>query len=191
MSGSATQRTTLTDMIVFAVLLLVLAVFTTLVGVLAWRMKLPGNGVVGIRVPEVRKSQELWDTAHRIAGPLWTLAGGSLALGGIVAFTAAGWMWLVVGLAIVGWLAFLGIGAGMAAHTVALLDARASKQAEQGCCSSQSSPKTDTVADPAADCGVSGGCGACSLNGACEGGAAALSKVDVEAARRAAAASDS
>lgn len=50
--------TTLTAMIVFAVLLLVLAVFTTVVGVLAWRMKLPGNGVIGIRVPEVRKSKE-------------------------------------------------------------------------------------------------------------------------------------
>ena len=165
--------TTLTAMIVFAVLLLVLAVFTTVVGVLAWRMKLPGNGVIGIRVPEVRKSKEYWDTAHSIAGPLWTLAGIALMFGGFLAFNATGGMWFLVVVTVVAWLVFLGMGAGMAAHTVALMDAR-------GCCSEK------PAADPASDCGVSGGCGSCSLNGACEGGV----QIDLDAARRAAAASD-
>lgn len=165
--------TTLTAMIVFAVLLLVLAVFTTVVGVLAWRMKLPGNGVIGIRVPEVRKSKEYWDTAHSIAGPLWTLAGITLMFGGFLALSATGWIWLLVMITVAAWLVFLGMGAGMAAHTVALMDARR-------CCSEK------PAEDSASDCGVSGGCGSCSLNGACEGGV----QIDLDAARRAAAASD-
>ena len=52
----------------------VLAVLLIVVGALGWAAKLPGNPVVGIRVPEVRKSQELWDMAHRVAGPLWVLS---------------------------------------------------------------------------------------------------------------------
>lgn len=166
-------------MILLAVVLLVIAILTAIIGVLAWTQKLPGNAVIGIRVPEVRKSQELWQTAHRIAGPFWTLAGLFLAFGGIVAASANGWMWLLVVISVVAWLVFLGMGAGMAAHTVALIDAQAAATASEGCCSSEPS-------DPAADCGVSGGCGSCALNGSCEGGAT----IDLEAARRAAAASD-
>lgn len=173
-------------MIVFAVVLLIIAVFTAIIGGLAWAQKLPGNSVIGIRVPEVRKTQELWDTAHRIAGPLWVLAGVSLFLGAVLSISASGWMWALVALAFVAWLAFLGIGAGMAAHTVALIDAQSAAAISDGCCSSGSSESND----PAADCGVTGGCGSCSLQGACEGGGAAFQAVDLDAARRAAAASD-
>ena len=108
-------------MIAVTALLLILAALFIIVGGLGWAGKLPGNGVIGIRVPEVRKTKELWDTAHRIAGPLWTVSGVVLALGGILSFGASGWMWLVVALAVVGSLALLGMGAGMGAIIVKAL----------------------------------------------------------------------
>ena len=77
-------------MIAVTALLLILAALFIIVGGLGWAGKLPGNGVIGIRVPEVRKTKELWDTAHRIAGPLWTVSGVVLALGGILSFGASG-----------------------------------------------------------------------------------------------------
>ncbi|BAU97381.1 hypothetical protein N24_3119 [Corynebacterium suranareeae] len=106
---------------IFAVLLIV-------VGALGWAAKLPGNPVVGIRVPEVRKSQEMWDMAHRVAGPLWVLSGVSFVIASLVAFVASGWMWLVVALGVVAGIVFIGMGAGMAAHTVAMVDAKRSRE---------------------------------------------------------------
>ena len=193
-------------MIAVTALLLILAALFIIIGGLGWAGKLPGNGVIGIRVPEVRKTKELWDTAHRIAGPLWTVSGIVLALGGILSFGASGWMWLVVALAVVGSLALLGMGAGMGAHAVALIDARATAEAASDsgcdCCSSgasgasTSSTAASDAHDPSVDCGVSGGCGSCSLNGACEGGSDAFTagesfgNVDLDAVRKAAAKGD-
>lgn len=54
-------------MIAVTALLLILAALFIIVGGLGWAGKLPGNGVIGIRVPEVRKTKELWDTAHRLS----------------------------------------------------------------------------------------------------------------------------
>lgn len=133
----------------------ILAVLLVVTGVLAWKAKLPGNPVLGIRVPEVRKSQELWDMAHRVAGPLWVLSGVAWAIASLMAFAATGWMWLVVGLAVIGGLVFLGMGAGMGAHTVAMVDAKrkaAGDSSEGACCS--------------ADGGGEGGCCSPADNGA-------------------------
>ncbi len=117
----------------------ILAVLLIVTGALAWKAKLPGNPVIGIRVPEVRKSRELWDMAHRVAGPLWVLSGVAWAIAALVSFAATGWMWLVVGLGIIGGLIFLGMGAGMGAHTVAMVDAKRKAQGESsdagGCAS--------------------------------------------------------
>lgn len=117
----------------------ILAVLLIVAGALAWQAKLPGNPVIGIRVPEVRKSQELWDMAHRVAGPLWVLSGVAWAIASLVSFAASGWMWLVVALGVVGALTFLGMGAGMGAHTVAMVDAKrkaaGEASGEGGCCS--------------------------------------------------------
>lgn len=117
----------------------ILAVLLIVAGALAWQAKLPGNPVIGIRVPEVRKSQELWDMAHRVAGPLWVLSGVAWAIASLVSFAASGWMWLVVALGAVGALTFLGMGAGMGAHTVAMVDAKrkaaGEASGEGGCCS--------------------------------------------------------
>lgn len=116
--------------IILGSLLGILAVLLIVVGALGWAAKLPGNPVFGIRVPEVRKSQEFWDVAHRVAGPLWVLSGVSFVIASLVAFAATGWMWLVVALAAVAGIVFIGMGAGMAAHTVAMLDAQRSRETD-------------------------------------------------------------
>ena len=69
-------------------------------GGLAWSGKLPGNGVVGLNIPEVRTSRERWDAAHRIAGPLWTLSGVALVFATLIAVVASGWMWLAFAFAL-------------------------------------------------------------------------------------------
>lgn len=106
----------------------ILAVLLIVVGGLGWAAKLPGNPVLGIRVPEVRKSQELWDMAHRVAGPLWVLSGVAFAISALMSFAASGWMWLIVALTAIAGIVFIGMGAGMAAHTVALVDAKRSQE---------------------------------------------------------------
>ncbi|WPF66134.1 MULTISPECIES: SdpI family protein [unclassified Corynebacterium] len=117
---------------IFGVILLILGLILTVIGGLAWAAKLPGNGVVGIRVPEVRKSQELWTLAHRIAGPFWTLGGISLLFGACFAFIAQGWLWALPIFTILIALAAVGAGAGQAAHAVAAIDARRMIEAENG-----------------------------------------------------------
>lgn len=177
-------------MTAIAVFLFLCAAVLIIVGGLSWTGRLPGNSYIGIRVPEVRKSRELWNTAHRVAGPLWTLAGVVLGFGGLLALSAGGWSWLLVVAAVVACLVFLGMGAGMGAHTVALIDAQRTAESSTGCCSSAPAGSDASEKDPAADCGVSGGCGSCSLQGACEGGseafAAEVKSVDLEAVRQAA-----
>lgn len=119
-------------LMIFGVILLILGLILTVIGGLAWAAKLPGNGVVGIRVPEVRKSQELWTLAHRIAGPFWTLGGISLLFGACFAFIAQGWLWALPIFTILIALAAVGAGAGQAAHAVAAIDARRMIEAENG-----------------------------------------------------------
>ena len=80
---------------ILGTVLLILAIALLVIGVLAWRRKLPGNPVIGIRVAEVRKSKEIWEAAHQVAGPLWLVGGVALVFGGLVAFRAEGWMWLL------------------------------------------------------------------------------------------------
>lgn len=197
----------------------------TIVGVLAVAGKLPGNSVVGLRIPEVRKSQENWVMGHKIAGPAWTGSGVAMLGAAVVTWTAAGWTWLVVAGLVVASLFLLGLGAALASHTMAQVDARAQQAAaaDSGCCSSGG----DATADPnssasgccsdessdgvvsAEACASGQACGSCSLNGSCEGGAAAFDSaraaetpaqnttqhntpaLDLDAARRAAAAQDS
>lgn len=138
----------------------ILAVLLIVTGALAWTAKLPGNPAIGIRVPEVRKSQELWDMAHRVAGPLWVLSGVAWTIAALVSFAATGWMWLVVVLGVIGGLTFLGMGAGMGAHTVAMVDAKRKAQgesvdAEGGCCSSDNGEGgCCSTSEPAADAPV-------------------------------------
>ena len=217
-------------MIVIPVILLVVALVVAVVAGLAWSAKLPGNGYVGIRAPEARKSRENWDITHRVAGPPWAVSALAFAGAAALAFVAiqpnaSGWMWLwVVVTGLLG-LAMLGVGGAIGSHTIALYDAKKSAESgSDGCCSSGVSSdagcgcgsddatacdtNTATAAphDPSADCGVTGGCGSCGLNGMCEDGNATFGSandrtagdtaanrsaaVDRDALRRAARAND-
>lgn len=217
-------------MIVIPVILLVVALVVAVVAGLAWSAKLPGNGYVGIRAPEARKSRENWDITHRVAGPPWAVSALAFAGAAALAFVAiqpnaSSWMWLwVVVTGLLG-LAMLGVGGAIGSHTIALYDAKKSAESgSDGCCSSGGSSDagcgcgsddatacdTNTAAaaphDPSADCGVTGGCGSCGLNGMCEDGNATFGSandrtagdtaanrsaaVDRDALRRAARAND-
>ncbi|WP_369682070.1 SdpI family protein, partial [Corynebacterium variabile] len=56
-------------MIVLSVLLFVLGIAVLVTGLMGLTGTLPGNRWVGLRIPEVRKSKDMWVTGHRIAGP--------------------------------------------------------------------------------------------------------------------------
>ena len=201
-------------MIVLSVILCIIGLAILVVGVLALTNKLPGNSVVGLRIPEVRQSQENWTLAHRIAGPGWIGSGLVMLLGALVSSSASGWMWLVVAMLVVGSLVLAGIGSAMAAHALAQVDAarQREEQANSSCCSAGAAGQEDAGAaggccssadgEPTAEqCASGQACGSCSLNGACEGGGAAFESgsvraqqmtpaVDVDAARRAVEAQD-
>lgn len=191
-------------MIVLTVVLVVVGLAFFISGLLGAVGKLPGNPVVGLRVPEVRKSAELWDTAHRIVGPAWMGAGAAFIGAALITLKVSGWMWLIFALLLVGAVFLIGLGSALGAHTVARLDARAAQleAANSSCCSSGDATSDSCCGDSSEAAGAGAGtgasavsaeacasgqaCGSCSLNGSCEGGG-----VDWEAAQRAASAQDS
>ncbi len=208
-------------MIVLTVVLVIVGLVFFVAGLLGAVGKLPGNPVVGLRVPEVRKSQELWNTAHRIVGPAWMGAGAALLGAALITLKVSGWMWLVFALLLVGAVFLIGLGSALGAHTVARLDSRAAQleAADSSCCSSGDatsasccsdsseaegaccSTDSDTSAPGAStSSGAGAGAGAASAE-ACASGQACGScslngsceggGVDWEAARRAASAQDS
>lgn len=203
-------------MIVLTIVLVIVGLAFFIAGLLGAVGKLPGNPVVGLRIPEVRKTEELWNTAHRIVGPAWMGAGAAFLGAALITLKVSGWMWLVFALLLVGAAFLIGLGSALGAHAVARLDARAAQleAANSSCCSSgdatsdsccDDSSEAPGASDSAGACcsdgsgvGAEAGavsaeacasgqaCGSCSLNGSCEGGG-----VDWEAAQRAASAQDS
>lgn len=149
---------------IIGIILSVLGIALFVIGALAWTRRLPGNSVVGIKVPEVRKSEEVWKASHQVAGPVWVVAAIAWILGAFLAFIATGWMWILPALAFVGGTVLLSVGANYGARTAVLLDEHLN--AEDGC------------EDGSCDCGDRG-CGS------------APAQVDLDAARRAASAQDS
>ncbi len=81
--------------VVIGVVFIVFALALLIPGVLAALGRLPGNNVVGLHVPEVRKDEEIWIQAHKVAGPYLILGGLALAFGSAFAFIANGWLWAV------------------------------------------------------------------------------------------------
>lgn len=174
-------------------------------GGLAWSGKLPGNGVVGLNIPEVRTSRERWDAAHRIAGPLWTLSGVALVFATLIAVVASGWLWLAFAFALLCAVVAQGVAGYMAARSAAVWAMRDEIEASRndagcgdgsgcGCCGDGAAEASEEPYDPSKDCGVAGGCGSCALNGSCELSAAAPlaggGHVNVDAVLRAASQSD-
>lgn len=177
-------------LVVVLVLLVGFALVVGGTGLAALTGRLPGNGVLGVRTPETRRSPEAWEMANRAAGPAFLGAGlavllGTLALGLIGGAVGV----LVVVVAVVISLALLNV-AGIAGARAAAIWQAAQGEDEGGCgcgpdgCGGHSgasdqapagcSPATDGAGsqgastDPAADCGVTGGCGSCALKGMCE-----------------------
>ena len=80
-------------MIFLGIILAIFGVAILAVGVLSLAGKLPGNSLVGLRIPEVRKSAEYWVMGHKIAGPAWTGSGLAMLGAAAVAWQAhrQGW----------------------------------------------------------------------------------------------------
>ncbi|WP_145940840.1 SdpI family protein [Corynebacterium glyciniphilum] len=108
-------------MMVLSVLLVVFGIGLLAVGILATMVKLPGNNWIRLRLQETRKTREMWNTGHRIAGPPWVGAGIALVAAGAVSLRG-GWLWAIAGLLIVGALFLIGLGAALAAQALAKID---------------------------------------------------------------------
>lgn len=118
-------------MTVFALLLIILALCLILFGVVSWTKKLPGNSIIGMRIPEVRKSEETWRAAHAAAGPVWTFGGVALLFGGLIGLVSGGWMWLFTVFTILVAFVALSLGAHVGAQKASLLDTE--EDTEEGC----------------------------------------------------------
>lgn len=140
-------------MIAAVILFAVLALALLSVGTLAWTRRLPGNSYVGLRVPEVRKSREKWDAAHRTAGPLWVASGMAFGFGAFLLATDRPLLWCMAVALGLGGLALLGMGASLGARNAAILDAYDDAQAakDSTCCSAGGAPEDDANAKPAAN----------------------------------------
>ncbi|APQ55153.1 Tryptophan-specific permease, 5-methyltryptophan resistance [Corynebacterium pseudotuberculosis] len=124
-------------MTVVGTLLAIIAIALIIIGAWAWTRRLPGNSYVGIRVPEVRKTQELWTTAHQVAGPLWVVGGIAVGIAATLCFAPSGWLHLMSIIAVLAGILFVSIGANVGARAASLLDAQADAIAasESTCCS--------------------------------------------------------
>lgn len=119
-------------MTIFSVVMLVVAAFALVVGGLAWARRLPGNPVVGLKVPEVRKTKEIWDVAHAVAGPMWVGSGVSLLFGGLVTLRLSTLPALIfAAITIFVAAVFLGVGANLGAKAAHLMDQK--HREEEGC----------------------------------------------------------
>ncbi|PAY22458.1 hypothetical protein CEY15_13675 [Dietzia natronolimnaea] len=168
---------------VVVVVLAGLALVVGVTGLLGSLGRLPGNGVLGVRTPETRRSPEAWTLANRAAGPALIGSGLTLLLGALGVGLIGGWVGgLVVVVALLGSLALLSAAGLAGSRAAALWDAAQDPdQDESGCgCGSEGGcgghasgsgdPSDDPAdpADPATDCSVTGGCGSCALQGMCE-----------------------
>lgn len=154
-------------MIVLTVVLVVVGLAFFIAGLLGAVGKLPGNPVVGLRIPEVRKTEELWNTAHRIVGPAWMGAGAAFLGAALITLKVSGWMWLVFALLLVGAAFLIGLGSALGAHAVARLDARAAQleAANSSCCSSGDATSDSCCGDSSEAAGASDSAGACCSDG--------------------------
>lgn len=133
--------------VIVAVVCVIFSLFLLVVGGLAWSGRLPGNGIVGLHVPEVRRSPELWALGHRVAGPFWVLGGLAFFFASALSLIVREWMWILPVLLIVVAIVAVGIGAGQGARVVAQIDAQGGlsqdSQAEGGAPSAAHTPAVD------------------------------------------------
>ena len=177
-------------LVVVSVLLVGLALVVGGTGLLALTGKLPGNDVLGVRTPETRRSPEAWELANRAAGPAFLGSGIVLLLGTLALGLIGGWIGgIVVVVAVAIAFALLNVAGIAGARAAAIWQAGQGDEGGCGCgpgrCGGHSGEAdagdcSPTTADgaacdpaggssgPADDCGVTGGCGSCALQGMCE-----------------------
>ena len=139
---------TVVSMVVFGCVLAALAVVLLLVGVLAWTRHLPGNKYVGIKVPEVRESREVWDAVHQFAGPLWLASGVAMAVAAVPPFSGVSWLLLISLVGVVASVYFFGLGSSMGARAAGVL---VREESSGGCCGGDSSDASDAAPAPQVD----------------------------------------
>ena len=177
--------------VLFQVVFFVLGAALLAGGIAALRGTLPGNSWFGVRTPETRESPEAWTISNKAAAPGFLAAGVALIFAGLGLLLVDGIVAVVV--AVVGVLVALGMASfaglsGAKAAAIWLENARRTgtlpasmdpNAVSSSCCSAGGSADSDaSVAagdggagaasgSPASDCGVTGGCGTCSLKGMC------------------------
>lgn len=150
-------------MFVLALILALAALAAVVVGAAGLAGRLPENGFVGVRTEQTLSDPLLWRTANRVAGPSLVAAGVIFAAGALIGLAMnAPWSYAAAGVAVVAGLFLAGFGA-LQGSRAASIQARL-QMPEATCCSADEAPSDD----PAADCGVTGGCGACALKGMCD-----------------------
>lgn len=107
---------------IIGILFIVCALALLIPGALATAGRLPGNSIVGLRVPEVRKDEGIWVQAHRIVGPYLIFGGAALAFGAAFSFIASGWLWLVPAVLAVLAVVACALGGNMGARAARLID---------------------------------------------------------------------
>lgn len=154
-------------MAVIGSILAVVAVLLLVVGGLAWTRRLPGNKYVGIKVPEVRVSQEVWDIAHQLAGPLWVASGIAMAVASAPFFSGMSWLLVISVVGIIASAYFFGLGSSIGARAAGVIG----KENNSDSCCGGSDSATNEEQPPAEP--------------------APAPQVDIEALRRAAGSADS
>ncbi len=150
-------------MFVLALILALAALAAVVVGAAGLAGRLPENGFVGVRTEQTLSDPLLWRTANRVAGPSLIAAGVIFAAGALIGLAMhAPWSYVTAGVAVVAGLLLAGFGA-LQGSRAASIQARL-QMPEATCCSADEAPSDD----PADDCGVTGGCGACALKGMCD-----------------------
>lgn len=151
------------------VILALAAVAAVVVGGAGLAGRLPENGVVGVRTEQTVSDPLLWRTANRVAGPGLVAAGVIFAAGALTGLAMdAPWSFVAVGVAVIAGLLLAGFGALQGARAASI---QARLQLPEATCCSAEDPAREGAApsgDPAEDCGVTGGCGACALKGMCD-----------------------
>ncbi|BDH59837.1 SdpI family protein [Tsukamurella sp. PLM1] len=156
-------------MLVLVLILAVAAVAAVLVGAAGLAGRLPDTGFVGVRTEQTLSDPLLWRTANRVAGPGIVASGVIFGGGALVALAMdAPWSYVAVTVAVVAGLFLAGFGALQGARA-ASIQARL-QMPDATCCSADDSAEAGGApsGDPAEDCGVAGGCGACALKGMCD-----------------------
>ena len=141
-------RGTVVSMVVLGCVLAALAVVLLLVGALAWTRHLPGNKYVGIKVPEVRESREVWDAVHQFAGPLWLASGVAMAVAAVPPFSGVSWLLIISLVGVAASVYFFGLGSSMGARAAGVL---VREESSGGCCGGDSSDASDAAPAPQVD----------------------------------------